>query len=97
MVGNIPLMILIIISATIAIIEEKYDDIFTFLPPSFTYSVEQGFSPHGDIEGDVKVRLVTASVKLHISGIFVGCIDYHEDCVDVDGDGVDGDDESMAP
>ena len=97
MVGNIPLMILIIISATIAIIEETDNDNFSFLPPSCTYSVEQGFSPHGDIEGDVKVRLVTAGVELHISGIFGGFIDYHEDCVDIDGDGVDCDDESVAP
>ena len=73
MVRNI---LLIIISATIAIIEEIDNDSFTFLLPSFTYSVEQGFSPHRDIEGDVKVRLVAASVELHISGNFGGCIDF---------------------
>ena len=36
------------------------------LPPSSTNRVEQGLSPHGDIEGDVEVRLVAAGVKLHI-------------------------------
>ena len=28
--------------------------------------VEQGLPPHGDVEGDVQVRLVTASVELDI-------------------------------
>ena len=53
-----------------------------------TYSVEQGFSPHRDIEGDVKVRLVTASVELHIPGI---CdefyLDHDHDYDDHDGRG----------
>ena len=35
---------------------------------SSTCRVEQGLSPHGDVEGDIKVRLVAAGVKLHISG-----------------------------
>lgn len=31
------------------------------------YRVEQRFSPHGDVEGDVQVGLVAASVVLHVS------------------------------
>ena len=34
--------------------------------PSPTHSVEQGLPPHGDVEGDVEVRLVTAGVELDI-------------------------------
>ena len=33
---------------------------------SNSYRVKQCFPPHGDIEGDVKVGLVAASVELHI-------------------------------
>lgn len=29
--------------------------------------VEESFSPHGDVEGDVQVRLVTACVELFVS------------------------------
>ena len=32
-----------------------------------THSVEQGLSPHRDVESDVKVRLVTARVELDVS------------------------------
>ena len=31
------------------------------------YRVEKRFSPHGDVEGDVQVGLVAASVILHVS------------------------------
>ena len=31
------------------------------------YRVEKRFSPHGDVEGDVQVGLVAASVVLHVS------------------------------
>ena len=43
----------------------------TFTPlhtsPIQTHSVEQGLSPHRDVESDVKVRLVTARVELDVS------------------------------
>ena len=32
------------------------------------HGVEQGLPPHGDVEGDVQVGLVTARVELHIPG-----------------------------
>ena len=32
------------------------------------HGVEQSLPPHGDVEGDVQVGLVTARVELHIPG-----------------------------
>ena len=34
------------------------------------YRVEQGFPPHGDVEGDVQVGLIAAGVELHIPEMY---------------------------